>query len=178
MGHSNNCLLIVLRILRSLFHRSSTLTLKNDCQEQINNNPININHVSEDELLFLPGITRHIAENIIEYRQKNNGFEHINEILQVSGITTNVFQQIYTDITIDSSLDSTSNIITKEVINLNLASYNELCLVIGLTPILATRIIQHRERKGVFRSFEDLRKVNGIDNATIATVYPYVTIDC
>ncbi|CAF4600445.1 unnamed protein product [Rotaria sp. Silwood1] len=150
--------------------------LNYDYEEPINNNAININHVSEDELLFLPGINRQLAKNIIEYRQSHDGFTQISELVQVNGITSNLLRRIYADITIDSSSCSSLNN-KKELINLNLASYDELCSVAGLTPNLVKRIIQRRERKGLFRSLRDLLKIKGIDYIILETIRPFVTVD-
>ncbi|CAF1193528.1 unnamed protein product [Rotaria sordida] len=175
MGTSNSCLTISFNNFHSLCRRSSISKLKHDYQEPNYNNAININHVSEDELLLLPGINRHLAQNIIQYRQNHNGFKQISELLQVNGITSNLLKHIYADITIDSFSSSLSNT-KKELINLNLASYNELCSVDGLTPNLIKRIIQHRKRNGLFHSIEDLLKIKGIDYIILETIRPFVTV--
>ncbi len=48
--------------------------------------PININRASVDELETLPGIGRVLAERIVEYRQRNGGFQSVDELLEVRGI--------------------------------------------------------------------------------------------
>jgi competence ComEA-like helix-hairpin-helix protein len=175
MGSSTSCLPVSFNTSHTLRRSSSTSKLKYDVQEAFNRNKnaININQVSEDELLLLPGITRQLAENIIQYRHINDGFKRIDEVLQVNGITSNVFKQIHGDITIDSPSSSNNR---QELINLNFASYNELCSVPGLTEKLVQRIIERRQRKGSFRFIEDLLKIKGIDYIVLATVRPYVTI--
>lgn len=55
---------------------------------------ININTASKDQLTKLDGIGESISERIIKYRQKNNGFKNIEEIINVSGIGQNKFEQI------------------------------------------------------------------------------------
>jgi DNA uptake protein ComE-like DNA-binding protein len=130
--------------------------------------------VSEDELLLLPGINRQLAANIIQYRHINDGFKQIDDILKVDGITSNIFRDIYTDITIDISSSSNNK---QELINLNFASYDDLCLVPGLTPNLVKRIIERREKKGSYRFIEDLLKIKGINYIILATVHPHVTVE-
>jgi competence ComEA-like helix-hairpin-helix protein len=173
MGTTNSCLPVSIHTLRP---RSSTSKLKYDVQEAFNNNKnaININRASEDELLLLPGITRSLAFEIIQYRHMNNNFKQINEILKVDGITSDIFKRICKDIIIDLPSPSDNK---QEPVNLNLASYNELCSVPGLTPNLVSRIIQRRERKGSFRFIEDLLKIKGIDYIVLATVRPHVTVN-
>ncbi|CAF1484321.1 unnamed protein product, partial [Adineta steineri] len=138
-----------------------------------NNNTINLNQVSEDELLLLPGINRQLAQNIVQYRQLNDGFKRVNELLYVNGINHDLFERIRYDL----SIDSLSPQIKQEPININSASHNELYSIPDLTPILIQRIIQRRERKGPFRFIEDLLKVKGIDYVILASIRPYITVD-
>ena len=47
-------------------------------------------------------------------------------------------------------------------ININTASVEDLCFIKGVGPSLAKKIVEHREKKGNFRSAKDLEKVSGI----------------
>ena len=47
---------------------------------------ININSAKFDDLINLPGIGEKTAQNIIDYRKKNNRFRNINELQKVKGI--------------------------------------------------------------------------------------------
>ncbi len=47
-------------------------------------------------------------------------------------------------------------------LDLNRASAQELDALPGIGPVLAARIVQHRERNGAFRRIEDLAAVRGI----------------
>ena len=164
MGITNSCLPISVK--------SSVLKLKYERQEPINNNPININQATEDELLLLPGITRQTAENILQYREVNKGFKQIKELCQVSGVTYEIYRCIHCDITINSSLRN-----KHELVNLNSASYNELCTLPGLTPNLVSKIIKRRERKGLFSFIDDLLKIKGINYVILSTIRPHVTVN-
>jgi DNA uptake protein ComE-like DNA-binding protein len=157
-------------------HNQLGSTIPENTNNNNNNNTINLNHASEDELIMLPGITRTIAQNILQYRQLNHGFKQIDELLLITGINPDLFERIYSDISIDSSSEHLSNN-KQELINLNLATYNQLCSIPGLTSILAIRIIQRRERKGFFRFVEDLLKIKGIDYIVLANIRSYITVD-
>lgn len=172
MGISNSCLPVLLNTFHS---RHSTWKDKDDIPEVFNyqNNLIDINKASEDELLLLPGIHRSLAREIIYYRNIHQGFKQMDDLIQVNGMTLEIFKRIYYDIIVDLPVSSETK---QELVNLNLASYGKLCSVRGLTPMLVKRIIQRRERKGPFRFIEDLLKIKGIDYIVLATVRPYVTV--
>lgn len=139
--------------------------------QSIRNNAININLASEDELLFLPGIKRELARNIIDYREKHDGFKYVSELLRVAGMSPKLFKNISDDITVDSTNDH------EKVISLNMATFDELCLVKGLTPELVTRIVQRRTKRGLYRSPQDLLKIKGFNSTVLQLVSPYVTVD-
>lgn len=61
-------------------------------------------------------------------------------------------------------------------VNLNTASQSQLETLPGVGPVLAQRIIAHRERHGGFRSVGDLRKVSGIGDARYEQLRDFVTV--
>lgn len=62
---------------------------------------VNINTADYDELMSLPGIGSTKANAIIEYRNANNGFKSIEEIMNVSGIGEKTFEEIKENLTIE-----------------------------------------------------------------------------
>lgn len=56
--------------------------------------PINVNTATRKELVLLPYIGEVIAERIIEYRRKNEGFKTKKEILKIKGIGKIKFEKI------------------------------------------------------------------------------------
>ena len=63
-------------------------------EENINENFVNINSASEEELTSLKHIGTAIALRIIEYRETHGGFMNIDEIKNVRGIGQAVFEDI------------------------------------------------------------------------------------
>lgn len=61
---------------------------------------VNINTASLDELDTLPGIGPSKAQNIIDHRNVNGKFQSIEEILNVNGIGTSLYEQIKIYITV------------------------------------------------------------------------------
>jgi competence protein ComEA len=62
------------------------------------------------------------------------------------------------------------------LINLNTATVAELDTLPGVGPVLAQRIVDHRNRTGGFRSVEELRKVEGVGDARFEQLKDLVTV--
>lgn len=61
---------------------------------------INLNQATEQELQNLTGIGQKKAQEIIRYRQENDGFKTIDEIKNISGIGEKTFEKLIDSITI------------------------------------------------------------------------------
>ncbi len=61
---------------------------------------ININTATKAELMILDGIGEVKATAIITHREKYGAFTEIDEIKEVEGISTNLYEEIADDITI------------------------------------------------------------------------------
>jgi competence protein ComEA len=66
------------------------------------NTPININTANETQLDMLPGIGEQKAKQIIMYREQNGPFGDIKDLLKVTGISQNLFNQLKDMITTNS----------------------------------------------------------------------------
>lgn len=61
-------------------------------------------------------------------------------------------------------------------LSLNQATEGELADLPGIGPVLAGRIVGHRERSGPFRTVEDLLEVSGIGERTLAELRELVAV--
>lgn len=62
---------------------------------------INLNKADKTELMKLPGIGAITAEAIIKYREENDGFDDINQLLNVKGIGKKKFEKIAPYLTLE-----------------------------------------------------------------------------
>ena len=72
-----------------------------DETEALEKGLVNINTADAQELCTLPGIGSARAGDIIAYREKNGGFERIEDIMKVSGIKESAFEKLKDKITTD-----------------------------------------------------------------------------
>lgn len=61
---------------------------------------VNLNKASKEELMTLPGIGEAKADSILRYREEHGGFKSIEELMEIEGIKSGVFQKIQDDITV------------------------------------------------------------------------------
>ena len=62
--------------------------------------PLNLNTATAAQIATLPGIGPKAAQRIVEYRQKNNGFKKIEELMNVKGIGEKSFLKLKPLITV------------------------------------------------------------------------------
>ena len=61
---------------------------------------VDLNHASEDQLTTLPGVGPALAARIVEFREKNGGFQRIEDLLNVRGIGDKKFSRLESMITV------------------------------------------------------------------------------
>ena len=72
--------------------------------------PVNINNATKEELILIPHIGPVIAERILSYRNKNNGFKTKNEILEIKGIGEVTFKEIEDKICVEHPEEVRNNL--------------------------------------------------------------------
>ena len=72
----------------------------NSDNSNLENNLVNINTASKEDLITIPGLGEAKAEAIIKYREDNGNFKIIEDIKNVSGIGESLFEKIKDYITV------------------------------------------------------------------------------
>uniref|UniRef100_A0A671SJ70 Endonuclease/exonuclease/phosphatase family domain-containing protein 1 n=1 Tax=Sinocyclocheilus anshuiensis TaxID=1608454 RepID=A0A671SJ70_9TELE len=143
----------------------------------VNQERLNINTATEEELMTLPGVNRGVARNIVEYRECIGGFKKVEDLALVSGVGATKLEAVKLEICV-SSKNSSSNhspsSLRKEHehlpctgVNINTATPPQLVSVRGITEKIAKSIVEFRSVHGPFRSIEDLVKVPSINSSLL-----------
>lgn len=74
------------------------LLSENEAQQQ--EEKVNLNKASAEQLMTLPGIGASKAEAILDYREQHGGFTEVTELMEIPGIKEGVFQKIQDYITV------------------------------------------------------------------------------
>ena len=62
------------------------------------------------------------------------------------------------------------------LININTADEAQLTSLKGIGPTKAKAITQYRQEHGPFKTVDDLKKVSGIGDKTLASLKPFITV--
>jgi len=63
---------------------------------------VDLNGSSHKELEALPGIGRVLADRIVSYRSTNGGFQHVGDLVKVSGIGEKRLRRLESFVTVDT----------------------------------------------------------------------------
>ena len=77
---------------------------------------------------------------------------------------------------IEAAPSSNNEAVLQEPININTADAEGLLLIKGVGPILADRILLHRESEGSFESIEDVMLVRGIGESKYQQIKSEITV--
>ncbi|XP_069674848.1 endonuclease/exonuclease/phosphatase family domain-containing protein 1-like [Periplaneta americana] len=189
---------------RSQTHQGSLSATFNFIDVDLKVDQLNVNTASEEELMTLPGITRSIAQNIVEYRQAIGRFKKVEDLALVSGIGAEKLDLIRPEICVSrrknvscassraQSLDSlpstesnnygrlylkgSPHVLQGRAVNVNTASVFELMTLHGLNQELAANIVGYREKKGPFNTLEDLLKVKGMNQWRLGALRSHLVV--
>jgi len=181
-------------IARAAFFHTSRPTERQDAAVV---QTIDLNRATKAELLQLPGVGDHLAEDILSAREQRGGFREVDDLRDVKGIGPMRLERIRPHVRVETpnvtvvsgSLAEPSaekkpqrragtvkkNPSPNLKIDINHASAAELQQLPSVGPVLSQRIIELRE-KTPFRNVDELRHVSGIGPKTLEKIRPFVTV--
>lgn len=146
---------------------------------------ININTADSSSLQKFNGVGPSTAQKIIDYRDANGEFTSCDQLTNVKGIGSATLTKIKPDCIVKDGEEpsaSSSSASTSSAgggsgsINVNTASASELQKFNGVGPSTAQKIIDYRDANGEFTSCDQLTKVKGIGDGTLAKIKPDCTV--
>lgn len=150
---------------------------------------MNVNSATEEQLMTLPGVSRQLAREIVRHRQMIGRFKRVDDLALVSGIGAEKLELLRPEICINTrrqlsrassrtqSLDSVRVPSESRLCSVNASSVFQLQCVPGLNQEIAANIVDYRNKKGPFKSLDDLIKVRGMDIVRLSTVKQHLSLE-
>jgi len=131
--------------------------------------PIDINDADSSEFTDLPGIGAKLSQRIINYRNKLGGFYTADQVAETYGLPDSTFKKIRPLLNIGKN--------NLKLLNINLATLEELKIHPYIRYHLANVIIQYRMQHGKYTSVNDLKNIMLMNDSIYKKISPYLVVD-
>ena len=128
---------------------------------------VELNQADSAQLTKIKGIGPAFANRILKYRNRLGGFYRKTQLMEVYGLDSMKYEEIYKQVEINPTE------ITK--ININTCDFDDLKRNPYLSFKQMNAIIQYRKQHGNFRSSDDLKNVVILNEETIRKLEPYLS---
>ena len=129
---------------------------------------INLNSADTLELQRLKGIGPSFARRIVGYRNRLGGYVNPKQLLEVFGVDSVLYKRIRGHL-----LVKTDSI---KAIDLNTATFKDLMRHPYFPYDLTRSLVLYRQKNKVFRSLNELRSVQGMNDSLFLKIRPYVCL--
>lgn len=130
---------------------------------------IEMNTAGADEWKMLPGIGEVLANRIVHYRERVNGFDSSEQLKKVYGLSDSVFKQILPFLRLNPAL--------LKKLNLNTVSAKALSKRTGIPENVARAIVVYRQQYGVYGTVNDLKKIVFVNDSLFGRIVPHVVVE-
>ncbi|CAL8272691.1 unnamed protein product [Arctogadus glacialis] len=120
----------------------------------VNQERLNINTATEEELMALPGVNRPVARSIVEHRDCIGGFKKAED---------RALDQFVAALPVLPAERPGEHMSFCSGMNINTATPPQLRSIRGITEKIARNIVAYRTQHGPFKSIEDLVRVEHIN---------------
>jgi competence protein ComEA len=148
---------------------------------------LDINRASRAELQQLDGIGPVRAERVVTDREKHGRFASVDDVQRVSGIGPKTLERLRPNLEVDRTSEAAAmskpprSLHGKGAViqpfDLNRATREQLIGLDGVGPVLADRILAHRQTHGPFRAVSDLMQIKGIKTKMLEKLRPFVFVE-
>lgn len=128
-----------------------------------------LNSATAEALIRVNGVGEVLSQRIVNYRESIGGFRDEQQLLDVYGLSPEVVDRIIKSFRI---LEPPA----VEKLDLNLISVLELSEIPGFSYELAREVVEYREEKKQFETFEELGKIKNFPVEKIERIQLYLTI--
>ncbi len=129
---------------------------------------IELNSVSEEELLAVPGIGPFFAKNILKQREKLGGFISLTQLLECWKFTEEKLAEVKPFMKVDPTLI--------QKLNINTATAEEFKRHPYFTWNLANSLYKIRKQKGTYASIEEIKESVLMTEELYTKLKPYLTL--
>ncbi len=158
---------------------------------------LDLNKATASQLVKLPGISRPLADAIVTYRKEIGGFTSLRQLRDVPNMTEALYlalgEYLYLEVAIETKASAAATIFTTTAmpttetiqetepttqlyLDLNTATFEELCLIPEIGEVTAAAIIEYRSSIGQFINRKQLLNVKGIGETTLSQIAGYLYI--
>lgn len=131
---------------------------------------INLSKKVQDELVIYVYTKDEIKKNNLQENQTCSSNNYI-----ITECTENKVSIITSNENNENNENNNSSV-SSNLININLASIEELTTLPGIGESKAQNIINYREENGYFKTIDEIKNVNGIGEATFDQLKKYITV--
>ena len=141
---------------------------------------VDLNSGSLSALMSLPGIGETRATAIIAFRELNGPIVSADDLLEIDGIGQATVDNIRAHVaqanngTAENDSPADAGLVSGELVDLNTGSLSALMSLPGIGETRAAAIIAFRELNGPLNSANDLLEIDGIGQATVDNIRPFV----
>lgn len=131
---------------------------------------INLSKKVQDELVIYVYTKNEIKKNNLQENQTCSSNNYI-----ITECTENKVSIITSNENNENNENNNSSV-SSSLININIASIEELTTLPGIGESKAQNIINYREENGYFKAIDEIKNVNGIGEATFDQLKKYITV--
>jgi len=130
---------------------------------------VELNVADSLALVRVNGIGPTLSARIIKYRNLLGGFVHVEQLMEVYGMDSTLFQTMKPSLIVDNARISK--------IPINAISQNDLERHPYFKRNVARAILNYRQQHGNFTAIDDLKKIYVVDEKLFQKIKPYIALE-